>query len=77
MQADITFSENTLGTKAANLPKLFRATKPIQGLQQFIDEGYWDERLLRYEKYINRFSWTVIIAAVIYLTPVCISIFIR
>jgi hypothetical protein len=77
MQAEITFSENTMGTKAANLQKIFQTIKPTQELRQFIEEGSWDEHLPRYEKYINRFSWAIIIATVIYLTPVCISIFIR
>jgi hypothetical protein len=77
MQAEITFSENTLGTKAADHTKIFQSIKPIQGLCQFIEEGDWDKRLLRYEKYINRFSWAIIIASVIYLTPICINVFIR
>jgi hypothetical protein len=77
MQAEITFSENTIGTKAADSMKTFQTINPIKGLQQFIEEGDWDERLLGYEKYINRFSWTIIIVSVIYLAPICISILIR
>ncbi len=77
MQAEITFSENTIGAKVANLPKIFQTIKPLQDIRQFIEEGDWDERLSACEKHINRFSWTIIIAAVIYLTPICINIFIR
>jgi hypothetical protein len=77
MQAEITFSENTIGTKAADSMKTFQTINPIKGLQQFIEEGDWDERLLGYEKYINRFSWTIIIGSVIYLAPICMSILIR
>jgi hypothetical protein len=76
MQAAIIFSENTLGAKTADRLKIFETIKPIQGLRQLIEEGNWDEGLPGYEKYINRFSWAIIIAAVIYLTPICITIFI-
>ncbi len=77
MQAGITFSENALGAKAADHRPIFHIAKPIQELQQIIEEGDWDERLPYYEKYINRFSWGVIIASVIFLAPVCINIFTR
>lgn len=77
MQAEITFSENTAERRTLDLTKTFRAIKPLQGLRQIIEEGDWDERLPYYEKYINRFSWGVIIASVIFLTPVCINIFTR
>jgi hypothetical protein len=77
MQAEITFSENTIGTKVADRTKIFQTINPIKGLQQFIEEGDWDERLLGYEKYINRFSWAIIIGSVIYLVSICISILIR
>ena len=77
MQAEITFSENTVRTKATGHLKIFQAIKPIQGLRQFSAESDWDENIPRYEKYINLFSWVVIIASAIFLTPVCINIFIR
>ena len=78
MRSGITFPENTIGTKAADLPKLFKAIKmPFQRLRKFIEESDWDERLLGYEKYMNRFCWAVLIASVAYLIPVCIAIFIR
>ena len=77
MQAEITFSENTIGTKVADRTKIFQTINPIKGLQQFIEEGDWDEHLSGYEKYINRFSWGIIIASVIFFTPVCIALLIR
>ena len=77
MQAEITFSENTIGTKAADSMKTFQTINPIKGLQQFIEEGDWDERLLGYEKYMNWFSYGVIIASAFFFIPVCISIFNR
>jgi hypothetical protein len=77
MQVEVTFSENSIETKVEDIPKIFRTIKPIQGLRQFVEESDWDERLLGCEKCINRFFWTIIIAAVIYLTPVCINIFTR
>jgi len=77
MQAEITFSENTVGTKAVDAPKVFQTMGPIQRLRRIIGNGGWCERLPEYEKCISRFSWTIIIAAVVYLAPVCINIFIR
>ncbi len=77
MQAETTFTENTIETKVANLPKIFQTIKPLQKLRQFIEESNWDKHLLAFEKHINRFSWIIIIATIIYLTPICISIFIR
>ncbi|MEN6374244.1 MAG: hypothetical protein ABFD75_05585 [Smithella sp.] len=77
MQAEVTFSECNVRTKAAALPKIARTINPIQRLQQFIGEGDWIERLPEYEKHISRFSWTIIIAAAVYLAPLCINIFIR
>lgn len=77
MQAEVTFSECTVGTKAAADPKTFRTINPIQRLRQFIGESGWYERFLEREKSISRFSWIIIIAAVIYLAPICINIFIR
>jgi len=77
MQAEITFSENTVERRTSGLPKRFRTIKQIQELRQIINEGDWDERLLGYEKYINRFSWVVIVASAIFLAPVCINIFTR
>ncbi|MGV8057891.1 MAG: hypothetical protein AB2L12_07720 [Smithellaceae bacterium] len=77
MQAEITFPENTIGTKATRHIKTFRTINHVKGFQQFIEESNWDERLLGYEKYINRLSWGIIIASIIFSTPVCINIFIR
>ena len=77
MQPEITFSENTIVTKAAGRTKMFQIIKPIKEFQKFIEESDWDERLSGYEKYINRFSWGIIITSVIFLTPIYISILIR
>ena len=77
MQAEITFPANTVERKTVDFTETFPTIKPMQGFRQFIEESDWDERLLGYEKYINRFSWAIIIASIIYLTPICISIFIR
>lgn len=77
MQAEVTFSEDTVGTKTADIPRIFRPVKPFYELRQFIGEGDWNERFGKYEKCINRFSWAIIIASVVYLTPVCINIFTR
>jgi len=77
MQAEITFSANTVERKMIDFPETFPTIKPIQGFRQFIEESDWDERLSEYEKYINRVSCVIIIASAIYLIPVCIHILIR
>ena len=77
MQAEITFSENAAGTKVADIVKIFQAINPIKKFQHFIEESDWDERLMGYEKYINRFFCGVIIASSIFFIPICISIFSR
>jgi hypothetical protein len=77
MQAEITFSENAVGTKVADIVKIFQAIKPIKQFQQFIEESDWDENLLIYEKYMNWFFYGAIFASAFFFIPVCISIFIR
>ena len=77
MQAEITFSENAAGTKVADIVKIFQAINPIKQFQRFIEESDWDERLMEYEKYMNWFSYGVIIASAFFFIPVCISIFSR
>jgi hypothetical protein len=77
MQAEITFSENAAGTKVADIVKIFQAINPIKKFQHFIEESDWDERLMGYEKYMNRFFCGIIIASSIFFIPVCTSIFSR
>ena len=77
MQAEITFSENAVGTKVADIVKIFQAINPIKKFQQFIEESDWDERLMGYEKYMNWFSYGIIFASAVFFIPVCISIFSR
>ena len=77
MQAEITFSENATGTKMADIVKIFQAIKPIKKFKRFIEESNWDECLMGYEKYMNWFSYGVIIASASLFIPICISIFSR
>ena len=77
MQAGITFSENAVGTKVADIVKIFQAINPIKKFQHFIEESDWDERLLGYEKYMNWFFYGAIFASAFFFIPVCISIFSR
>ena len=77
MQAEITFSENNVRMEAANRINKSAARNLLAGFQKFIVEGDWDERFLEYEKHLNRFSLAIIIASVIFLTPVCFNIFTR
>lgn len=77
MQADITFSENTTRMATADCLSKGMIPKPIAGLRNFIEEGDWDERLLRYEKHLNRICLGIIFAAAAFFLPVCLNIFSR
>jgi hypothetical protein len=77
MQAETIFPENVAGTKVAETLTKFQTINPIREFQQFIEKSDWDECLRGYEKYMNRFSYGVIIASSIFFIPVCISIFSR
>lgn len=77
MQAEITFSANNIGRKTADYRKTLSVIKPISKFQKFIEESDWYDRLSGYEKYINRFSWAIIIASIIFFFPVCLNIFSR
>ena len=77
MQSKITFFENTFEAKASGGLKIFRPIKPAQEFRRFIKYSDWDERILKYEKHINRFSLGIIVASAIFFIPICISILIR
>jgi hypothetical protein len=77
MQTEMTFSASALRTKTSDGVKIFQGINPIKRFQQFIEKSDWDERLLGYEKYLNRFSWGIIIASAVCLIPVCITILAR
>lgn len=77
MQAEITFPANTIGRKTIGRQKIFPVVKLVGKFQKFIEEGRWYERLSGYEKYINRFSWAIIIASIIFFFPFCLNIFSR
>ncbi|HOW56854.1 MAG TPA: hypothetical protein PKZ12_02550 [Smithellaceae bacterium] len=74
MQSEIIFSENIVQTQAARSPEILQSIKSAQKFRKFIECSDWDVRLLDYEKYLNRFSWAVIIASVLYLLPICVTI---
>ena len=77
MQAEITFSANTIGRKTIGHRNILPAVKLVGKFQKFIKEGRWYDHLLRYEKYINRFSWAIIVASIIFFFPFCLNIFSR
>ena len=77
MQAEITFSANTMERKSVNRRKLLPVMQPISKFQKFIEKGDWYEHLSGYEKYINRFSWIIVIASFIFFFPFCLNSFIR
>jgi hypothetical protein len=76
MQSKIIFFENSFAGEAPDRPKRFRSINPLQTFRKYIEESDWDVRLLAYEKYFNRFSWTAIIASVLYLLPICATLLI-
>ncbi len=43
----------------------------------YIGPEPWEVKMLRLEKWLNRFSWVVIIAAAIYLAPICLWVFLK
>ena len=77
MQAEITFSANTIGRKTIGRQNILPVVKPVGKFQKFIEESDWYDRLLGYEKYINRFSWAIIVASIVFFFPFCLNIFSR
>ena len=77
MQAEITFSANTMGRKTIGRENILPVVKPVSKFQKFIEEGRWYDHLLAYEKYINRVSWAIIVASIIFFFPFCLNIFSR
>lgn len=77
MQAEITFPTDTIRRKTVVSRKILSIAQPISKFQKFIEEGKWYNRLLGYERYINRFSWAFIIASIIFFFPFCFNIFVR
>lgn len=77
MQAEITFPTDTIKGRTVNCRKILSIATPISKFQKFIEDGKWYDRLLGYEKYINRFSWVCIIASIVFFLPFCLNIFIH
>lgn len=77
MQSKIIFFENTFDAGSMDEPKKFHPAKLLHKFRRFIEYSDWDERLLKYEKYINWFSYGLIAASALFFLPVCISIFAR
>ena len=77
MQSKIIFFENIFNVETIDKPKTFHPAKLLHKFRRFIECSDWDERLLKYEKYINWFSYGLITASVLLFLPVCISILTR
>ena len=77
MQSKIIFFENTFEAGTMDKPKIFHPAKLLHKFRRFIECSDWDENLLKYEKYINWFSYGLIAASVLLFLPVCISILTR
>jgi len=77
MQSKVIFSENIFRARAMDKPKTLYPTKLLRKFRQFIERSDWDERLPKYEKYINWFSYGLIAASALFFLPVCISLLTR
>jgi len=77
MQSKITFFENALEAGSMDKTKIFHPVKLLHKFRRFIEYSDWNERLLKFEKYINWFSYGLIAAATLFFLPVCISILSR
>lgn len=77
MQAEITFSANTMGRKTIGRQNILPVVKLVSKFQKFIEEGKWYDRIFGYERYIDRFSWVFIIASIVFFLPFCLNIFSR
>jgi hypothetical protein len=49
----------------------------IKNFVTYIGQEPWDEVMLKQERWLNRFSWVIIILAAIYFAPICLMIFLR
>ena len=77
MQSKIIFFENIFNVETIDKPKTFHPAKLLHKFRRFIECSDWDERLLKYEKYITWFSYGLIAASALFFLPVCISILAR
>ncbi len=77
MQSKIIFFENTFEAGSMDKPKTLHLVKLLHKFRRFIEYSDWDERLLKYEKYVNWFSYGLIAASALFFLPVCISILSR
>jgi hypothetical protein len=77
MQSKIIFFENTFEAGSIDKAKIYHPAKLLHKFRQFIECSDWDERLLKYEKYVNWFSCGIIAASALFFLPVCISILTR
>ena len=73
MQKEITFAENVFSVKAAEKRRISPHVNPLEKFQRFTEESNWDEKLLGWEKYLNRFCLIVITLSVLYFIPVCLA----
>ena len=77
MQNKVIFFENTFEAGSMNKPKTLHPTKLLHGFRRFVECSDWDERLLKHEKYVNWFSYGLIVASALFFLPVCISLLMR
>ena len=77
MRSKIIFFENTFEAGSIDKAKIYHPAKLLQKFRRFIECSDWDERLLKYEKYVNWLSYGIIAASALIFLPVCISILAR
>jgi hypothetical protein len=70
-----TFSKNIRQIRASR--KIFPSTSYLKRFRYFIENSDWDEMILIYEKRLDKICAGVIIASILYCTPIFIRIFLR
>ena len=70
-----TFSEHIRGVKATH--NTFTRAEFLKRLRRIIEYSDWDERILSYEKWLNRGCIGVIIVSALYFFPVVIKVLLK
>jgi len=70
-----TFSERIRSEKAAH--NTFTRPGFLRRFRHIIEHSDWDERILAYEKWLNRGCIGVIIVAALYFSPVVIKVLLK
>lgn len=74
-------------TAAATFSKRLRTSRSIQGtfsrpgylrrIRYYIEHSDWDERILAKEPWLDKICGGIVIAAMLYLVPLVVAVFLR